>query len=95
MESLDDYSIDFIFGDPPYNLGSEVYIDHVDNKPKFKGSAKDFMSKWEFSHDQWEKYFKQTYRIQKYGAYHVLYGMDRQLPLVQYYAIAAGYQLLR
>jgi len=73
-----------IFADPPYNLGSSVFIDK-DGKPKFKGTAKDFMNKWQFGHEEWETFFKESFRVLKCGGYLVLYGMDRQEFLLKYY----------
>ncbi len=36
IKKLKDNSQDIIFADPPYALGSEVYIDKEDGKPKYK-----------------------------------------------------------
>ena len=52
-----------IFSDPPYNLGSKIYIDPEDGKMKFEGTAKDFMNKWTFDHNDWEEFFKQSHIV--------------------------------
>ena len=90
IKKLKDNSQDIIFADPPYALGSEVYIDRVDGKPKYK-IAKDFMSKWDMpDHNFWEEFFKEVNRVLKYGGRCLLFGMDRQLMLFQYYATMSG-----
>ncbi len=90
IKKLKDNSQDIIFVDPPYALGSEVYIDRVDGKPKYK-IAKDFMSKWDMpDHNFWEEFFKEVNRVLKYGGRCLLFGMDRQLMLFQYYATMSG-----
>lgn len=92
LKSLKDNSQDFIFGDPPYALGSTVYIDK-DGKPKYK-LAKDFMSKWEMpDHVYWEEFFKVAEQKLKFGGRILFFGIDRQLFLFQYYAVAAGFEI--
>lgn len=92
MGTLGEHSVNLIFSDPPYNLGSEVVVDPADGKMKFQGTAKDFMGKWEFGHEQWEAFFREAYRIMKYGGYCVLFSLDRQTALVKYYAHLAGFE---
>lgn len=92
LKSLPDNSQDFIFGDPPYALGSTVYID-TDGKPKYK-EAKDFMNKWEMpDHAYWEEFFKVAEQKLKFGGRILFFGIDRQLFLFQYYAVAAGLEI--
>lgn len=92
LKSLKDNSQDFIFGDPPYALGSTVYIDK-DGKPKYK-IAKDFMSKWEMpDHTYWEEFFKVAEQKLKFGGRILFFGIDRQLFLFQYYGVAAGFEI--
>jgi len=92
LKRLEDNSQDFIFGDPPYALGSTVYID-TDGKPKYK-IAKDFMSKWEMpDHAYWEEFFKVAEQKLKFGGRILFFGIDRQLFLFQYYAVAAGFEI--
>ncbi len=92
IKKLKDNSQDIIFADPPYALGSEVYIDKEDGKPKYK-IAKDFMDKWDMpDHNFWEEFFKEVNRVLKYGGRCILFGIDRQLMLFQYYATMGGLQ---
>ncbi len=89
IKKLEDNSQDIIFADPPYALGSTVFID-TDGKPKYK-QAKDFMSKWEMpDHTFWESFFVEANRVLKYGGRILFFGIDRQLMLFQYYACAAN-----
>ncbi len=90
IKQLPDYSQDIIFGDFPYALGSTVYIDPKDNKPKYK-IAKDFQSKWDMpDHTFWEQFFRECMRVLKHGGRVLGFGIDRQLMLFNYYAVAAG-----
>ena len=90
MTYIDDKSVDIIFTDPPYALGSEVIIRN-DGKPDYK-KAVDFMSKWEQPDGRfWEKWFIEAFRILKYGGRIIMFGMDRQLMLNKYYACSAGF----
>ncbi len=91
IKKYDDYFFNILFADPPYNLGSEIIIDES-GKMKFKGTAKDFMNKWKFGSDEWEKFMTESFRDLKYGGFCLLFGMDRQLALVQYYALKAGFE---
>ena len=90
MSRMADKSIDLIFTDPPYALGSEVII-RPDGKPDYK-KAVDFMNKWQQPNgDFWEKWFKEAMRILKYGGRIVMFGIDRQLTISKYYACFAGF----
>lgn len=90
MKKLPDNSIDLIFTDPPYALGSEVII-KPDGKPDYK-KAKDFMNKWEMpSGEFWEDWFKQANRILKYGGHCLMFGIDRQNMMFKYYSTLAGF----
>ncbi|RLC48845.1 MAG: hypothetical protein DRH57_01520 [Candidatus Cloacimonadota bacterium] len=92
IKKLKDNSQDIIFADPPYALGSTVFID-TDGKPKYK-SAKDFMSKWEMpDHTFWESFFVEANRVLKYGGRILFFGIDRQLMLFQYYGVAAKLEI--
>ncbi len=89
IKQLPDNSQDIIFADPPYDLGSTVFID-TDGKPKYK-VASDFMNKWDMpNHSFWEEFFKEANRVLKYGGRCLLFGIDRQLMLFQYYATMGG-----
>ena len=83
-----DNSLDIIFADPPYALGSKVII--KDSKPIYE-KATDFMSKWKMPDENfWEEFFIEAQRVLKYGGRVLFFGMDRQLMLFQYYAAAAN-----
>ena len=59
LKSLPDKSVDLIFTDPPYALGSEVII-REDGKPDYK-KAVDFMNKWDQPDGKfWEEWFKEA-----------------------------------
>lgn len=92
IKKLKDNSQDIIFADPPYALGSTVFID-TDGKPKYK-TVKDFMSKWEMpDHTFWESFFVEANRVLKYGGRILFFGIDRQLMLFQYYGVAAKLEI--
>lgn len=79
-----------IFTDPPYNLSSKWIFEG--DKPVMK-QARDFMEKWSFTHEQWQELFEQSFRVLKYGGYCVMFGIDRQLWPIQYYAQRAGFEI--
>lgn len=90
MKGMADYSVDLLFCDPPYALGSEVVI-KANGKPDYK-KAVDFMAKWEQPDGEfWEQWFKEVFRILKHGGRVLMFGMDRQLFLNCYYANFAGF----
>ncbi len=90
LKTLPDCSVDLIFCDPPYALGSEVII-KPNGKPDYK-KAVDFMSKWEQPDGKfWERWFMEANRVLKYGGRVLMFGMDRQLFLNCYYANLAGF----
>ena len=90
MKKLPDNSIDLIFCDPPYALGSEVII-KPDGKPEYK-KAVDFMSKWEQPNGTfWEEWFVEAKRVLKHGGHCLMFGMDRQLWFNCYYANLSGF----
>jgi DNA modification methylase len=92
LEEQKDFAFDINYSDPPYALGSEIYI-RPDGKFDYK-KATDFMNKWDMpTGDYWEKWFEESFRTLKHGGYSVMFGMDRQLPMFQYYAIKAGFQV--
>lgn len=85
MKTLPSNSVDVIFTDPPYALGSEVII-REDGRPDYK-NAKDFMNKWKMpSGDFWADWFFESNRILKFGGRIFMFGIDRQTFLFQYYA---------
>lgn len=90
MKDLKDNSIDIIFTDPPYGLGSTVII-KSNGKPDYK-TAMDFLNKWDQPNGEfWEQWFIESFRILKYGGRILMFGIDRQLILNKYYACAAGF----
>jgi DNA modification methylase len=92
LQEQKDFAFDINYSDPPYALGSEIYI-RPDGKFDYK-KATDFMNKWEMpTGEYWEKWFEESFRTLKHGGYCVMFGIDRQLPLFQYYAIKAGFQV--
>ena len=92
LEEQKDFAFDINYSDPPYALGSEIYI-RPDGKFDYK-KATDFMNKWDMpTGEYWEKWFEESFRTLKHGGYCVMFGMDRQLPMFQYYAIKSGFQV--
>ena len=92
LEEQKDFAFDINYSDPPYALGSEIYI-RPDGKFDYK-KATDFMNKWDMpTGEYWEKWFEESFRTLKHGGYCVMFGIDRQLPMFQYYAIKAGFQV--
>ena len=90
MKQIDDNSVDIILTDPPYALGSDVII-RPDGKPDYS-KAVDFMAKWKQPDGHfWEEWFKQAFRILKFGGRVIMFGMDRQIMLNKYYAILSGF----
>lgn len=89
MRHMNNNSVDLIFTDPPYALGSEVIIKY-DGKPDYK-KAVDFMNKWDQPDGAfWQEWFIEAKRILKFGGRVVMFGMDRQLMLNKYYACSSG-----
>lgn len=92
LKEQKDFAFDINYSDPPYALGSEIII-RPDGKYDYK-KATDFMNKWEMpTGEYWENWFEQSFRTLKHGGYCIMYGMDRQLPMFQYYAIKSGFQV--
>jgi DNA modification methylase len=90
MQGMPDNSIDLIFTDPPYALGSEIII-RPDGKPDYK-KAVDFKNKWEMPTGEfWEAWYKEAFRILKYGGHCLMFGMDRQNFMFKYYGHLAGF----
>jgi site-specific DNA-methyltransferase (adenine-specific) len=90
IKKLPDTSVDLIFADPPYNLSSQVYIKE-NGKPDLK-KAKDFMDKWSGLDGEFlEEFYKECLRVLKYGGHCLLFGIDRQLFMFEYYANLSGF----
>ena len=91
MEQLASRSINILYTDPPYNMNSRYRIDK-DGHYVFTNLGSDFMNKWEAMDGVWwEKYFKEAYRITKYGGYVIMHNIDRQSDMFAYYARKAGF----
>ena len=92
LQEQKDFAFDINYSDPPYALGSEIYI-RPDGKFDYK-KATDFMNKWDMpTGEYWEQWFEESFRTLKHGGYCIMFGIDRQLPMFQYYAIKAGFQV--
>lgn len=83
-----------IFADPPYHLGTKYCIDPVTGGYKIVGQSKDFMNKWEgITPEQWDIFFKEAFRVMKYGGYCALFGMEESGAILQYYAIKYSFEI--
>ncbi len=93
ITTIKDKSISFIFSDVPYNMGSKYCIDSITGKPKEIKLSEFMGNKWDgLTCDQLEIFFNECYRMCKYGAYVVIYGIDRvQMPF-EYFACKAGFE---
>lgn len=93
LPTLKDNSISFVFSDPPYNMGSKYRINPETGKPQEVILSEFMGDKWNgLTCEQLEIFFKECFRICKYGAYVVLYGIDRvQMPF-EYFAQLAGFE---
>ena len=93
MKSHEDYFFNTILTDPPYNLGTNWFID-TDGLYKVKGKSKDFMGKWDgLTHIDLDNFFKESFRVLKYGGYLLMFGLDRQLGPLHYYATKNGFEI--
>lgn len=93
LPELKDNSISLVFSDPPYNMGSKYRINPETGKPQEVKLSEFMGNKWEgLTCEQIEIFFKECFRVCKYGAYVVLYGIDRvQMPF-EYFAQLAGFE---
>lgn len=93
IKSYDDFFFNIIFTDSPYNLSSVWYVDQIDGRYKIKKKS-DFMNKWDgLDENDLDLFFKESFRIMKYGGYLCMFGMDRQLAPFQYYAVKNGFEV--
>lgn len=93
VKTYEDYSFNTILTDPPYNLGTEWFIDE-NGRYEVKGKAKDFMLKWDgLDGKSLDEMFKELFRVLKYGGYLLMFGMDRQLGPLHYYAVKNGFEV--
>lgn len=90
--TMNDCSVNTTFCDPPYFLGTNW--EYVDGKLQMKGEGKDFMGKWSINDaDWWRAYFKELYRVMKFGGYVCMYSIDRQAWAFQSLMIEAGFEV--
>jgi len=88
-----DYYFNTILTDPPYQLGSTWFVDN-DGQYKIKGKSSDFMNKWDgLTHTDLDLFFKESFRTLKHGGYLLMFGMDRQLGPLHYYATKNGFDI--
>jgi DNA modification methylase len=92
IQSYPDFYFHTIYADPPYNLSSQ-WIINKNGMPEAKGGAKDFMGKWKgLSGEDLDLFFREAYRVMKYGGYCLLFGLDRQLMPFKYFAAKHGFE---
>lgn len=93
LTTYEDYNFNTIFCDPPYQLGSQWVID-TDGTYQIKGKPQDFMNKWgALDGPALDTFFKESFRTLKYGGYLLMFGMDRQLGPLHYYAVKNGFEI--
>ena len=93
LKTYEDYFFNTIITDPPYNLGSDWFID-IDGTYQIKGKNKDFMNKWDgMGGEDLDIFFKESFRVLKHGGYLLMFGMDRQLGPLHYYATKNGFDI--
>lgn len=91
LKSFDDTSIDIMFTDPPYALGSRVIIKE-DGKPDYV-KGRDFAYIWDVPDGEyWEKWFKEAIKKLKYGGRLLMFSIDRQNFMFKYYAHLSGFR---
>jgi DNA modification methylase len=91
MKSQPAQSINLIYTDVPYNMGSKYFIDK-EGHYCFKKSGSDFMNKWEAMDGRWWfSFMKEAYRITKSGGFFITHNIDRQSDLWTYYGRRAGF----
>lgn len=89
IKSYNEYEYNLIFCDPPYQLGTEWTIK---NGRYETNKSVDFMTKWDgMGADEMDLFFTESFRILKHGGYLIMFGMDRQLGPLYYYAAKAGF----
>lgn len=94
IKKYDDYFFSTIFTDSPYLLGSKYSIDQKTGKVIFglnNNKQSEFMNKqWEYDI---EEFFKQSFRVLKYGGYLCMFSIDRCTLPFEYYAVNAGLEI--
>jgi len=93
LKDIDDCSVDILYTDPPYNMGSRYYIDEQGHYC-FVGSGSDFMNQWDAMDGRWwYEYFQHAFRVTKYGGWVIMHNIDRQSDMWTYYARRAGFDV--
>ena len=95
VKTYEDYEFNTILSDIPYNLGSQWIIDD-DGSYQIKGKKKavDFMNRWDgLDGNDLDLMFKEMFRVMKFGGYLLLFGLDRQLGPLHYYAVKNGFEI--
>lgn len=95
VKTYEDYEFNTILTDIPYNLGTQWIID-TDGTYQVKGNkkAEDFMNKWDgLDGPALDEMFKEMFRVLKYGGYLLMFGIDRQLGALHYYATKNGFEI--
>jgi DNA modification methylase len=93
LTTYNEFEFNTIFCDPPYQLGSKWVIDK-DGTYQIKGKPQDFMNKWDgLDGPALDTFFKESFRTLKYGGYLLMFGMDRQLGPLHYYAVKNGFEI--
>lgn len=89
LKRFKDYSMNLIFADPPYNLGTKWIV--KDGLVVPDGHVEEFMGKdWGVD---WLTFFKESFRVLKYGGYCVMFCIDRQTLPLEFYATLAGFEI--
>jgi DNA modification methylase len=91
VSKMESNSVDLFLTDVPYGIGSKLYI-RPDGGIDYMKST-DFMERWQQPDgDYWKKWFTEVKRVLKYGGKCVVFGIDNQIVVWQYYALVAGLQ---
>jgi site-specific DNA-methyltransferase (adenine-specific) len=93
LQQQPDNSINLVYSDPPYQLGTQYTIDK-NGEYAVKGASIDFMSKWQgITPEQWKQFFILAMDKVKHGGYIAMFGMEENGAILQYYAIRAGFEI--
>ncbi len=92
LKSRNNCEFDVNYSDAPYNLGSKVIV-RKDGAMDYARKT-DFMDKWEvLGGDYWREWFEESFRTLKHGGHCLMFSIDRQTALFEYYAIRAGFEV--